>query len=62
MIAPFAKKPVHLTLKGITTDDQDLSVRGVSLCSDHPYSPSSGRPVKNCNVASSAVIWDLRRS
>jgi len=27
MIAPFAKKPLHLTLKGITTDDKDLSVR-----------------------------------
>ncbi|KAJ7109495.1 RNA 3'-terminal phosphate cyclase/enolpyruvate transferase [Mycena epipterygia] len=27
MLAPFAKKPVHLTLRGITTDDQDLSVR-----------------------------------
>lgn len=27
MIAPFSKKPVNLTLKGITTDDHDLSVR-----------------------------------
>ena len=26
MIAPFAKKPLDLTLKGITTDDNDLSV------------------------------------
>ncbi|KAI5121665.1 hypothetical protein M0805_002741 [Coniferiporia weirii] len=26
MIAPFAKKPLHLTLRGITTDDRDLSV------------------------------------
>lgn len=26
MIAPFAKKPLHLTLQGITTDDNDLSV------------------------------------
>jgi RNA 3'-terminal phosphate cyclase-like protein len=25
-LAPFAKKPVHLTLKGITTDEHDLSV------------------------------------
>ena len=26
MIAPFAKKPLNLTLRGITTDDRDLSV------------------------------------
>ncbi|KAH9857107.1 18S rRNA biogenesis protein [Lenzites betulinus] len=26
MLAPFAKKPLHLTLRGITTDDHDLSV------------------------------------
>lgn len=26
-IAPFAKTRVHMTLKGITTDDKDLSVR-----------------------------------
>jgi hypothetical protein len=27
MLAPFAKKPVDLTIRGITTDDADLSVR-----------------------------------
>jgi RNA 3'-terminal phosphate cyclase-like protein len=27
MFAPFAKKPLALTLRGITTDDKDLSVR-----------------------------------
>lgn len=27
MLAPFAKKPVEVTLRGITTDDNDLSVR-----------------------------------
>lgn len=26
MLAPFAKKPLQLTLRGITSDDQDLSV------------------------------------
>ncbi|KAJ8078864.1 hypothetical protein PM082_013148 [Marasmius tenuissimus] len=26
MLAPFAKKPLQLTLRGITTDDKDLSV------------------------------------
>ena len=27
MLAPFSKKSVQLTLRGITTDDMDLSVR-----------------------------------
>lgn len=27
MLAPFSKKPLHLTLRGITSNDQDLSVR-----------------------------------
>lgn len=26
MLAPFAKKPLNLTLTGVTTDDKDLSV------------------------------------
>jgi RNA 3'-terminal phosphate cyclase-like protein len=26
MLAPFAKKPMHLMLKGITSDEHDLSV------------------------------------
>lgn len=26
MLAPFAKKPLQLTLRGITSDDRDLSV------------------------------------
>ena len=26
MIAPFSKKPLDLTVKGVTTDDNDLSV------------------------------------
>jgi len=32
-LAPFAKRPLDLTLKGITTDDHDLSVRP-----GHPFS------------------------
>ena len=27
MLAPFSKKPLALTLRGITTDDRDFSVR-----------------------------------
>lgn len=30
MLAPFAKKPLQLTLRGITTDEHDLSVRALS--------------------------------
>lgn len=26
MLAPFSKKPFNLTLRGVTTDDYDLSV------------------------------------
>jgi RNA 3'-terminal phosphate cyclase len=26
MLAPFSKRPMHLTLRGVTTDDKDLSV------------------------------------
>lgn len=38
MLAPFAKKPLQLTLHGITTDDQDLSVRFLSLLFSFPIS------------------------
>ena len=31
MLAPFSKKPLHLTLRGITSDDRDLSVSAVKL-------------------------------
>lgn len=27
MLSPFSKKPLQLTLRGITSNDQDLSVR-----------------------------------
>ena len=29
MLAPFSKKPLNLTLRGVTSDDRDLSV---SMC------------------------------
>jgi len=31
-LAPFAKKPFHLTLTGITNDDRDISVRPPRHC------------------------------
>jgi len=31
MVAPFSKKPLDLTLKGVTTDDNDLSVSTTRL-------------------------------
>ncbi|EIN07226.1 18S rRNA biogenesis protein [Punctularia strigosozonata HHB-11173 SS5] len=45
MIAPFAKKPLQLTLRGITTDDKDLSVdliRTVTLPHLQPFGISEG--------------------
>ena len=34
MMAPFSKKPLDLTLKGITTDDNDLSVSTIGRDSE----------------------------
>ena len=34
MIAPFSKKPLNLTLQGITTDDKDPSVSVVRCHSE----------------------------
>ncbi|THH10790.1 hypothetical protein EW145_g1077 [Phellinidium pouzarii] len=44
MLAPFAKKPLDLTLRGITTDDRDLSVdiTGSSLGSKKRGAPPLG--------------------
>ncbi|KAJ7509992.1 RNA 3'-terminal phosphate cyclase/enolpyruvate transferase [Mycena galericulata] len=45
MLAPFAKKPLQLTLRGITTDDHDLSVdlfRTVTLPHLHLFGISDG--------------------
>jgi hypothetical protein len=63
MLAPFSKKPLALTLRGITTDDKDLSVRLYQTClcvhlthcpqgrfNTHRYSPSL-RAVWNCRWA-----------
>lgn len=58
MIAPFAKKPLHLTLQGITTDDNDLSVS--YLCN-----PLAGYLIfilqggynTNCDPTSLAIVW-----
>jgi RNA 3'-terminal phosphate cyclase-like protein len=32
MLAPFAKRPMNITVKGITTDEHDLSVRFHNTC------------------------------
>ncbi|KAF8519643.1 18S rRNA biogenesis protein [Hysterangium stoloniferum] len=45
MLAPFSKKPLSLTLKGITTDDHDLSVdliRTVTLPHLQPFGIEDG--------------------
>jgi len=37
-LAPFAKKPMNITVKGITTDEHDLSVCFHNTCwTKHPY-------------------------
>jgi len=49
MLAPFSKKPLVLTLRGITTDDKDLSVdliRTVTLPHLEPFGISDGLELK----------------
>ncbi|KAH9975155.1 18S rRNA biogenesis protein [Russula compacta] len=49
MLAPFSKKPLALTLRGITTDDKDLSVdlvRTVTLPHLEPFGISNGLELK----------------
>ncbi|KAI0256940.1 RNA 3'-terminal phosphate cyclase [Lactifluus subvellereus] len=49
MLAPFSKKPLALTLRGITTDDKDLSVdliRTVTLPHLEPFGISDGLELK----------------
>jgi len=42
MLAPFSKKPLNLTLTGVTTDENDLSVRTLAFlmlpCPTNPLS------------------------
>lgn len=40
MLAPFAKKPFNITLRGITTDDKDLSVSYPDITLSHNTHPS----------------------
>ncbi|KAI9446084.1 18S rRNA biogenesis protein [Lactarius indigo] len=49
MLAPFSKKPLSLTLRGITSDDKDLSVdliRTVTLPHLEPFGISDGLELK----------------
>jgi len=39
MLAPFSKKPLNLTLAGVTTDEKDLSVRLLFLFFDTELTP-----------------------
>ena len=63
MIAPFSKKPLDLTMKGVTTDDKDLSVREIgrhlrrTLCS-----PTQGGYDPHGDTATSRVIWYFGRT
>lgn len=57
MLAPFAKKPLNLTLRGITSDDRDLSVSICHISSGHLLTLIIGRPDAHSNPPSSAAIW-----
>ena len=63
MIAPFSKKPLDLTMKGVTTDDKDLSVREIGR---HlmwtPCSPTQGGYDPHGDATASRVIWYLGRT
>jgi RNA 3'-terminal phosphate cyclase len=59
-LAPFAKKPIHLTLKGITTDEHDFSVRSIlslSLGNIYPSIFKLGRYFADSDSPSLAVVW-----
>lgn len=64
MLAPFSKKPLSLTLKGITTNDHDLSVSFTPVDYKSVYMLTSllGRPYSHCDVASSTIVRHLRGS
>jgi len=62
MLAPFAKRPVQLTLKGITTDEHDLSVcffyflkRKIGLIHSQV-----GGSFADSNIAPSTTLWNFK--
>lgn len=61
MLAPFSKKPLHLTLRGITSDDRDLSVSTTMLLCHHQLTLFVGRPRSDCHPTPSSVIRSVRR-
>lgn len=58
-LAPFAKKPMHLTLKGITTDEHDFSVTSVLIVTLQYLSKclQLGRYFADSDSPSLAVVW-----
>lgn len=61
MLAPFSKKPLHLTLRGITSDDRDLSVSTTMLPCHHPLTLFVGRPRSDCHPTPYSVVRSVRR-
>ena len=45
MMAPFSKKPLDLTLKGVTTDDNDLSVSKIRYDIKQDRMPTTKRQI-----------------
>lgn len=59
MMAPFSKNPFHLTLRGITTDEQDLSVRFLSSIILLAINMPAGGFVQDCDATASPTIRSL---
>lgn len=60
MLAPFSKKPLSLTLKGITTDDKDLSVRPPREILDKAFTQSlRGRSDTHGHSPTFRAVWDF---
>jgi RNA 3'-terminal phosphate cyclase-like protein len=55
MLAPFAKKPLHLTLRGVTTNESDLSVSTV-----HTSFYSSLRPHLQVDLVRTVTLPHLQ--
>ena len=60
MLAPFSKKPLNLTIRGITTDEHDFSVRGRWAASTVTHD-TLGRHSADSHLASYPDVWRFRR-
>ena len=60
MLAPFSKNPLSLTLRGITSDDKDLSVGQLHLPRYFRFNrPRQGRFNTHGDSSAPRAIWYL---